>query len=136
MIEAYARGAARPEFKTYQLDTNYFGLLCDLETADGAGKPVTRFDKLIELMETCRVMIDDGNHRDHVTKAFQKVEQMVQVKIADFTKAQASVFTFNLNLVVSKLDGFTPFEKALSGSETCKQSLKRSVSQLVKLTFQ
>lgn len=135
MIEAYARGEMRPEFKTYQLDTNYLGLLCDLELSVAAGQPVSRFEKLVELIDTCRAMIDDGNHRSHVTRAFSKVQPMVEKRKSDFTKGQAARLTFGLNLVVQRLDGLAPNDKAVWGTDTCKMSLEECVRKLTNLKF-
>lgn len=135
MIEAYSRGAMRPGFKTFQLDTNYLGLLCDLEVNSIVGQPVARFEKLIEMMEVCRLMIDDGNHRDHVTKAFLKLEPMIIRRKGDFTKPQATSLTHALNLVIQKLDGLTPVEKSLWGTEAGKGSLVNCVKILTRQNY-
>ncbi|WP_175181346.1 SIR2 family protein [Achromobacter aegrifaciens] len=124
MAEAYARGATRPGFKTFQLDTNFLGLLCDLELFfSSVGQPVTRFEKLTELMETCRAMIDDGNHRNHVIKAFLKLEPMISKRNGDFTDAQCAALCYGLSLVVEKLVALPASEKALWGTEPCRISL-------------
>lgn len=127
IVEAYSRAEARPSFKTYQLDTNYLGLLCDLECNTDISGKVSRFTQLIEIVETCRAMIDDGSHRGHVAKSFLKVEPMVSKRVADFTRAQATTLTYSLNLVVDKLTGLKPEERAIWGTDLCKESLERAV---------
>ncbi|MFC3074436.1 SIR2 family protein [Shinella pollutisoli] len=130
MVEAYERGSARPGFKFYQLDTNNLGLLCDIERFSLAGEAISRFDKIVEAMEKCGEMVDDGNHRDHVIKAFLKVEAMVRVRARDFTRSQATALTYGLNLIIQKLEALTPSERAIWGTDPCKDSLKSSVEIL------
>lgn len=72
-------------------------------------------------------MIDDGSHRGHVAKSFLKVEPMVSKRVADFTRAQATTLTYSLNLVVDKLTGLKPEERAIWGTDSCKESLERAV---------
>lgn len=127
MVEAYARGEMRPGFKTFQLDTNYLGLLCDLELHTGAGQPVTRFEKFLELIDTCRAMIDDGNHRNHVTKAFLKVEPMLGKRNGDLVTEQRQTLIQTLNLVIAKLTNLSMTEKALWGTEPCRLSLENCI---------
>jgi len=124
MIEAYARGETRPGFKTFQLDTNYLGLLCDLEMHARLGQPVTRLEKFLEVIDTCRTMIDDGNHRNHVTKAFLKVEPMLEKRNGDLTGEQRETLRQNLILVIAKLAALSMTEKALWGTEPCRLSLE------------
>ena len=115
MIEAYSRGEARGGFKTFQLDTNYLGLLCDLELNDAIGQPVKRFETLSDLINVCRPMVDDGNHRGHVLKSFLKLDPMVGKRMGDFTKAQATALTYAVNLVIQRLEQFPPEERAIWG---------------------
>lgn len=131
MEEAYERGRARPGFKFYQLDTNNLGLLCDIERHAGRGKGVSRFDKIISAMDDCRAMIDDGNHRNHVVKAMLKIEPMIRVRLDDLTKSQATGITYALGLVIKKLESLTPSERAIWGTDSCRDSLKLAVSNLV-----
>ena len=130
MEEAYERGRARPGFKFYQLDTNNLGLLCDIERHAERGRDVVRFDKIISAMDGCRAMIDDGNHRNHVIKAMLKIEPMVNARLSDLTKSQATGLTYALNLVIQKLDSLTPSERAIFGTDYCRDSLKAAVSSL------
>ncbi|MBS0257006.1 MAG: SIR2 family protein [Proteobacteria bacterium] len=135
MAEAYERGSARPGFKFYQLDTNNLGLLCDIERFNPAEEAVSRFDKIIEAMEKCREMVDDGNHRNHVIKAFLKVEAMVKARVQGFTQSQATTLTYGLNLVVQKLEALTPSERAIWGTDPCRDSLKSSVNVLIERRY-
>lgn len=132
MIEAYAHGEIRPGFKTFQLDSNYLGLLCDLELHSDVGQLVTRFEKLSELIDKCRTMIDDGNHRNHVTKAFLKMEPMLDKRNRDLTTTQREILRQNLSLVVAKLAGLTMTEKALWGTEPCRLSLENCIRILIR----
>lgn len=131
MIEAYSRGAIRPSFKTFQLDTNYLGLLCDLELFfSHAGQPVARLEKLTELMEKCRAMIDDGNHRYHVIKAFLKLEPMISKRKGDFTDSQCTDFLNSLNLISVKLAALSMSEKAFWETEPCRMSIENCICML------
>ncbi|SSV50698.1 Uncharacterised protein [Acinetobacter baumannii] len=133
MAEAYSRGAARPSFKTFQLDTNYLGLLCDLELFfSNVGQPVARFEKLTGIMETCRAMIDDGNHRNHVIKAFLKLEPMISKRKGDFTDVQCTALCYSLNLVAEKLAALPTSEKALWGTEPCRMSIENCIRILTR----
>lgn len=135
MIEAYHRGMARTGFKTFQLDTNYLGLLCDLELNDQVGRPIKRFDTLLGLIDVCRSMVDDGNHRGHVLKSFLKLDPMVSKRIGDFTKPQATSLTYALNLVIQRLDQFQPGERAIWGTDLCKASLECCVRSLTQRSY-
>lgn len=131
MIEAYARSAARNGFKTFQLDTYWLGLLCDLESFySETGQPVTRFDKLTSMMEVCRNMIDSGNHRYHVLKSFLKLEPMISKRKNDFTESQCKNMVYVLNLIVTQLDNLSDIDKAMWGTEPCKRSLLNCVNLL------
>lgn len=132
MEEAYARGALRYGFKTFQLDTNYFGLLCDIEANLETGRAVQRFEKIIELLEKCSGMIDDGNHRDHVLKAFSKMEDFVHNRKGDLSREQQTVLVFQLRLVCKRLAGLSARDKALSGTEATRILLERAISQLTR----
>lgn len=132
MEEAYERGRARPGFKFYQLDTNYLGLLCDIERYAEPGKGLSRFDKIISAMDNCRAMIDDGNHRNHVLKAMLKIQPMIKARLEDFTRSQATGLTYALSLIIQKLDSLTPSERATWGTDSCRDSLKAAVSLLTK----
>lgn len=131
MAEAYQRGLARPGFKFYQLDTNNLGLLCDIERHAEAPGVISRFDKVIEAMERCKDMVDDGNHRSHVMKALLKIEAMVKARSQDFTQSQATRLTYGINLIVQKFDDLTESERAIWGTDPCKESLRRSAKVLV-----
>ncbi|MGL4408262.1 MAG: SIR2 family protein [Zoogloea sp.] len=131
MDEAYSRGHSRPRFKSFQLDTNYLGLLCDLERCfSKAGNPVSRLEKLTETMETCRAMIDDGNHREHVIKAFLKLEPMISKRKGDFTDTQCTALCYSLNLVEKKLAALSESEQAQCGIEPCRASIQNCISIL------
>lgn len=131
MIEAYARSAARTGFKTFQLDTYWLGLLCDLEISySEVGQPVTRFDKITSMMEVCRNMIDSGNHRYHVLKSFLKLEPMVSKRKNDLTESQCINLAYILNLIVTQLDNLSDIDKATWGTEPCKISLLNCVDLL------
>lgn len=135
ILEAYERAGAKPSFKTYQLDTNYLGLLCDLEHHEEAGGKVSRFEKIVNIIEICRAMIDDGSHRGHVAKSFNKVERMVSKRAEDFTQAEATTLTFSLNLVINKFSSLTPEERASYGTDATKESLERAVMKLTSRGF-
>lgn len=133
MKEAYERAKNRPRFKTFQLDTNYLGLLCDLELFfSNTGESVSRFKNLTEIMETCRAMIDDGNHRNHVIKAFLKLEPMISKRKGDFTDVQCTALCYSLNLVAKKLAALPTSEKALWGTEPCRMSIENCISILTR----
>ncbi|SOC21364.1 SIR2 family protein [Rhodobacter maris] len=133
--EAYDRAEAKPSFKTYQLDTNYLGLLFDLEFHGKVGEKISRFDEILDIIDVCRAMIDDGSHRGHVAKSFNKVERMVSKRAEDFSRAQAAALTYALNLVVNKFSSLTPEERAVWGTDSTRESLERAVSKLKNLSF-
>lgn len=133
MTEAYSRGSIRPGFKTFQLDTNYLGLLCDLELSFvKVGQPIVRFEKLTELVETCRAMIDDGSHRGHVIKSFLKLESMISKRKGDFTDEQCTSFCYDLSLVEKKLAALPTSDKAIWGTEPCRMSIENCIRILTR----
>jgi hypothetical protein len=131
MIEAYSRAEEKINFKTYQLDTNYLGLLCDIESQLTNIPEVSRFNVIFDKIETCKGMIDDGNHRGHVLKSFLKIEPMVSARVSDFAPDQAIKLTYSLNLVVDKLASLKPEDRAIWGTNSCKESLDRAVKILI-----
>lgn len=132
METAYARALARTGFRTFQLDTNYLGLCLDLERLGAVGTPVERFEKILELLESCRTMIGDGSHRAHVIKVLARVEDTVSVRGGDLSRTQASALVFELNLIGDRLDALTVEEKASWGTEPVRMGLSRSVSILAR----
>jgi len=131
MLEAYARAEKRAGFKTYQLDTNYFGLLCDLELNSDARQPVQRIEQLLNTLDKCGSMIDDGNHRYHVAKAFMKLEPMLLKRAKDLTQQQSVALTYNLRIIIRKLENLTLSEKALGGTEACRISFENCIGKLI-----
>ena len=128
MLEAYARSAERAGFKTFQLDTYWLGLLCDLEMFySEAGQPVARFDKIINIMEVRRNMIDSGNHRYHVLRSFLKIEPMILKRKNDLTESQCINLNYILKLIVTQLDKLLDIDKAMWGTEPCKISLMNCI---------
>lgn len=130
METAYDRGNDRPGFRTFQLDTNYLGLCLELETEAKAGTTVARLEKIMGLLEACRGMISEGNHRGHVLKVLAKVEGMTRVRRADLARAEANGLVYELNLIVDRLNVLPDEEKASWGSEPVRESLSRAVHML------
>lgn len=135
MEEAYERGRARPGFKFYQLETNKLGLLCDIERNAEPGNEVSRFDKIISSMDECSTMIDDGNHRSHVLKVMLKIEPMIKARLGDFTRSQATVIAYTLSIIIQKLESLTLSERAIGGTDSCRDSLKAAMSSLTRRTY-
>lgn len=127
METAYDRGSDRPSFRTFQLDTNYLGLCLKLEAEAETGKAVARLEKIMGLLEVCRGMISEGNHRGHVLKVLSRVEGMARVRRADLTRAEANGLVYELNLIVDRLSVLPDEEKASWGSEPVRESLSRAV---------
>lgn len=127
MKEAYARAAAISGFKTYQLDTNYLGLLCDLEVHSSVGNRISRFEALLKLVGICGSMIDDGNHRAHALRSLLKIEALLKRRRKDLSDSEAATFTYAVRLIETKLAALSPEEKATHGTEMFRQSLERSI---------
>lgn len=132
METAYQRGAARPGFLTYQLDTNSLGLCLDLELRAGNDAQVSRAEQILGLLAKSREMIGNGNHRGHTLKMLRKLEPFLQQRKAGLSKAEGVGFVYQINLIVDVLDGMPADDKAEWGTETVKDSLKRAVGILVR----
>lgn len=132
METAYERGAVRPGFLTYQLDTNSLGLYIDLELHAAHDAPVSRAERILSLLEKSREMIGDGNHRGHTLKVLRQLEPFLQQRKAGLSKAEGVGFVYQINLIIDILEGFPIAEKAEWGTEAVKDSLKRAVGVLVR----
>ncbi len=132
METAYERGAARPGFLPYQLDTNSLGLCLDLEQHAASDAPVSRAQQIIDLLDKSRAMIGDGNHRGHILKVLRQLEPFLQKRKAGLSKAEGVGFTYQINLIIKLLDSLSTDEKAEWGTETVRESLNKTVSILIR----
>lgn len=128
---AYQRGAARPEFLTYQLDTNFLGLCIELELRNSGDAPVERAPKIVELLEKARSMIAEGNHRGHALKVLNKLEPFAQKRKTGLSQAEVVSLIYNIKLLVAELNELSVDDKAVWGSETVKKSLSRAAAFLL-----
>lgn len=131
MKTAYDRALSRVGFKTYQLDTNYLGLCLTLEYNEKNDSSVARLEKIAELLGSCRVMINDGNHRGHTLKVLNDVEKFVSRRLNGMKRSERMFLADVLDLLVSDLERLTPEVRAYFGSDATKRGLLRS-SQLLK----
>lgn len=131
METAYRRGAERPGFQTYQLDTNSLSLLVDLEIADTTSENVQRFEKLIELLEKVRSMLTEGNHRGHALRVLKKLERLVGGFKHKLSNSEATTLTYHLHLIEQALDTLEVAVKTETGSDQVKDSISRAQALLV-----
>lgn len=127
---AYSRGADRPGFQTYQLDTNSLSLLMDLEIADVSHDNVKRFERIIELAEIVRTMLSDGNHRGHAVRVIGKFERFVKSVKQKLSNTEAVILTYHLNLIEQSLDSLDLSIKTETGSDSTKVSVARAIAML------
>jgi hypothetical protein len=130
METAYKRGAERTGFLTYQLDTNYLGLLMELELDQSKTSPVKRVVEILELIEKMRAFLAEGNHRGHVLKVLSEVEGFLRIRSSGLTRGEAAAFTFQINLLIDSLEALSPDERALYGTDSVKLSLSRGLAAL------
>jgi hypothetical protein len=130
METAYDRGGGRPGFLPYQLDTNSLGLLIDLEQRAANDAPVSRVQRILELLERSREMIGDGNHRGHVLKVLRKIEPFLKQRKAGLSAAERVGFTYQINLIIDALKALPLNDKAEWGSEPVRESLEKAVGIL------
>jgi len=130
METAYSRGADRPGFQTYQLDTNSLSLLLDLEIADMQLDNVKRFDRIITLTDTIRTMLSEGNHRGHAIRVIGKFERFVSSVKRKLSNTEAVALTYHLNLIEQSLDALDISVKTEVGSDSTKSSVARAIALL------
>lgn len=130
METAYQRGAARPGFLTYQLDTNSLGLCLDLELRAEKDSQVSRAEQILELLDKAREMIGDGNHRGHTLKVLRSLEPFLQHRAPGLSKAEGVGFVYKINLIIDVLENLSVDEKAEWGTRDVEEILKRALSIL------
>jgi hypothetical protein len=131
METAYKRGADRPGFQTYQLDTNSLGLCLDLELQQPKDATVVRSERILQLLERMRDIIREGNHRGHVLKVLGQVETFVHKRALGLSQGERVSFVYHLNLLVSYLENLSIDEKVFYGSDIVRKGLVSSVKLLV-----
>jgi hypothetical protein len=130
METAYRRGEARPGFLTYQLDTNYLGLLMQLEMAEPKAHAVKRVVQILELIEKMRGFLGEGNHRGHVLKVLSEVEHFLRIRRLGLAQSEAAAFTYQINLLIDYLTSLPVEDRALFGTDSVNASLKRGITIL------
>lgn len=130
METAYERGRARPDFRTYQLDTNSLGLLIALELRAPKDAPIARGQRLLELLDKSRAMIGEGNHRGHILKVLLTLEPFVRARIAGLSAAERVGLRHQARLNVEALNALPLEGKVEWGTEPVKESLQRVVALL------
>lgn len=131
MDTAYERGAARSGFLTYQLDTNALGLCIALEQRADNDAPVSRAQRIVELLKKSHAMIGDGNHRGHTLKVLGQFESFVKQRKTGLSRGEGVELVYQINLIIDRLEGLPVGDKAEWGTEPVKESLKRVVTILV-----
>lgn len=132
MKEAYERAKIDLDSRPFSLTQIILGFCAIWSYFFQYGGARFQIQNLTEIMETCRAMIDDGNHRNHVIKAFLKLEPMISKRKGDFTDVQCTALCYSLNLVAKKLAALPTSEKALWGTEPCRMSIENCISILTR----
>lgn len=134
MQTAYERADLRAGFKTYQLDTNSFGLYLELEKNDLKSTSVSRFEAIVERLERLGDMLSDGNHRGHALRVLIGIEEFLRIRSGALSTSEAVRLTYHLHLLIDKLDAYDIQLRVEMGSDATKESLKRSLGLLLKLS--
>jgi hypothetical protein len=135
MQTAYERAARRPGFQTYQLDTNSFSLILELEKQDVGLAFVSRFEAIAERLDLLRDMLADGNHRGHALRVLTKMEDFVRTRSSALSTSEVVRLAYQLRLLIDKLEAYPTEIKIETGSDETKDSLKRALHALLKPAF-
>jgi hypothetical protein len=122
---AYARAAASPGFRTYQIDTQALRLYLLLE--ERARDPhVLRFDQIIEKMELVLAMIGDESHRGHAIRVLEGIEPFIAARVSALAGGEMDGLDLQFSRLVDNLDRLSPEIRAQSGSDQVKASILRA----------
>lgn len=126
---AYARAAASPSFRTFQIDTQALRLYLLLE--ERARDPrVGRFDQIMEKMELVLAMIGDESHREYAIRVLEGIEPFVAARLSALTGGEMEALDFQFSRLVENLDRLSPEIRAQSGSDQVKASILRAKQRI------
>lgn len=129
---AYARAAANPGFKTFQIDTYALRLLLMIEQRAKDGNKVSRFDQIIEKIERVRSMIGDESRRFHAIQVLEGIEPFVAARVSALSIAEKNSLVYHLNFLTDSLNRLSPSERAQTGSDQISASVVRANEIILK----
>ena len=126
MRTAYARASEIEGFLTYQLDTNYLGLLLK---GDGITRDADScMENILRLTERARTMIGEENHRIHSFKVLEMFESFLKRNINLLDSSFQQKLAILLLGVAQDLDKFPLTDKLEFGSDITKKSVQAAIS--------
>lgn len=128
---AYARAAARGGFQTYQIDTQAFRILLRIETEGAKGRPVEKFEAIVEKLALLNSMIGEESHRSFAIKVLENLYPFVRNRAHDLTSQQKTVLVYWLATVGATLGQLPADYRARSGSDQTRRILEDARSLLL-----
>jgi hypothetical protein len=131
LTTAYARAAAKPGFRTYQIDTQACRLLLLREARDVSSPTVQRFEELIGRIELVVRMVGEESHRYYAIKVLEEVAPFVHARLAALSVGEANVLVFWLAKIGEALERLSPEVRAETASDRILAEVVRARQQVV-----